>query len=137
MRSSVLLFASSLALTSAQADEMAKQGEESSTIYEVLSSPDGGEWAGIRRIDSGDARFDKMGVRCTQHGFETGNCTLGDNLGDEIFTTFEPRVFHYTGGTGDYAGISGESEYRCEHLNSLDATIALAICTQKSRWKLP
>jgi hypothetical protein len=139
MRTLVLLFASSLALTSAQAEEMAKQGEESSTIYEVMmsSSPDGGEWAGIRRIDSGDARFDKMGVRCTQHGFETGKCTLSDNLGDEIFTTFEPRVFHYTGGTGDNAGISGEGEWRCEHPNSPDETVTLAICTQKSRWKLP
>ena len=58
MRSSVLLFASSLALASAQADEMAKEGVESSTIYYVMlsSSGDSVEWAGIRRIDSGDAR---------------------------------------------------------------------------------
>ena len=43
MRSSVLLFASLLALTSAQADEMAKQGEESSTVYYVMlsRSPEG------------------------------------------------------------------------------------------------
>ena len=139
MRSSVLLFASSLALASAQADEMAKQGEESSTIYYVIlsSTPDAVEWAGIRRIDSGDARFDKMGVRCTARGFESGKCTLSDSLGDEIFTVFEPRRFHYAGGTGDYAGISGEGEWRCEHPSSPDPNVALIICTQKSSWKLP
>jgi hypothetical protein len=139
MLRSVLLFASSLALTSAQAGEMVKQGEESSTIYYVMlsSSPDGVEWAGIRRIDSGDAMFDKMGVRCTEHGVATGKCTLSNDLGDEIFTTFEPRRFHYSGGTGDYAGISGEGEYTCEHLASPDSATAFEICTQKSSWKLP
>lgn len=135
MRPSVLLFVSSLALTSAQADEMAKQGEESSTIYYVMlsHSPDVVEWAGIRRTDGGDAKFDKMGVRCTLHGFETGKCTLSDEFGDEIFTTTEPGVFHYVGGTGDYAGISGEGEWHCTHPNSPDADIELAICTQKSK----
>ena len=78
-----------------------------------------------------------MGVRCTEHGFERGNCTLSDDLGDEIFTTYEPRVFHYAGGTGDYAGISGEGEWRCIHPNSPDSSTAFSICTQKSTWKLP
>jgi hypothetical protein len=139
MRSSILLFASSLTLASAQADEMAKQGEESSTVYYVMlpSGAFGAEWAGIRPIESGDARFDKMGVRCTEHGFESGKCTFSDSLGDEIFTTVEPGRFHYAGGTGDYTGISGEGEWRCDHPSSPDANVGLLICTQKSNWKLP
>ena len=138
MRALVLLIASSLALASAQAGEMAKQGEESSTIYYVMLSysPDVVEWAGIRSVDSGDAKFDKMGVRCTQHGSE-GKCTLSDSLGDEIFTISEPGRFHYAGGTGDYAGISGDGTWSCIHPNSPDASTELGICTQKSNWKLP
>ena len=138
MRTLVLLFASSLALASAQAGEMAKQGEESSTIYYVMLSysPDVVEWAGIRRIERGDAMFDKMGVRCTQHGSEA-KCTLSDSLGDEIFTISEPGRFHYAGGTGDYAGISGEGTWSCIHPASPDSGTELGICTQKSSWKLP
>jgi hypothetical protein len=139
MRTLVLLFASSLALASAQGGEMAKQGEETSTIYYVMLSlsPDKTEWGGIRRIDSGDAMFDKMGVRCTQTGVETGKCTLSNDLGDEIFTISEPGRFHYAGGTGDYAGISGEGTWSCIHPASPDSATAFAICTQKSSWKLP
>ena len=93
MRPSVLLFVSSLALTSAQADERPKQGEESSTIYYVMlsHSPDVVEWAGIRRTDGGDAKFDKMGVRCTLHGFETGKCTLSDEFGRRDFHDHRAR----------------------------------------------
>ena len=124
---------------SAQAGEMAKQGEKSSTTYYVMLSysPDKTEWAGIGRIDSGDAMFDKMGVRCTETGGETGKCTLSNDLGDEIFATFEPGRFHYSGGTGDYAGISGEGEYTCEHPASPDSATAFEICAQESSWKLP
>src|SRR5579863_4810068 len=45
---------------------------ESIHYYVMLShSPDTVEWAGIRRIDTGDAMFDKMGVRCTQHASDS------------------------------------------------------------------
>ena len=54
MRSSVLLLAASLAPTSAEAGEAAKQGEENGTAYYV-AIPDSGStvhWVGIRRSDS-------------------------------------------------------------------------------------
>jgi hypothetical protein len=66
MRALVLSFASSLAITSAHAGEMAKEGNDSSTIYYVTIAPN--EYAGIKRTDSGDEMFDRMSVRSTDHG---------------------------------------------------------------------
>jgi hypothetical protein len=138
MRSSVLLFAASLALTSAEAGEAAKQGEENATAYYV-AIPDSGstvQWVGIRRSDSGDPMFDKMGVNSTDLGGH-GTEVQMDPSGDQIFVTWGPSEFHYTGGTGKFAGISGEGTWSCTHPRSPDAGIELAICTQKSSWKLP
>jgi hypothetical protein len=48
MRALVLLFASSLCLASAQAGEMPKQGDESSTNY-FVGLPGTGEMVGVKR----------------------------------------------------------------------------------------
>jgi hypothetical protein len=132
----VLLFASSLALASAQAGEMPKQGDESSTNY-FVGLPGTGEMVGIKRTDNGDAMFDKMGVRTTDSGGR-GETVLIDAEGDQIFATWEDGLgtFHYVRGTGKYAGISGEGTWTCESVRPLGSE-SLRICQNKSSWKLP
>jgi hypothetical protein len=137
MRALVLLFASSFALASAQAGEMAKQGSDSTTVYwvEIPAGAGPREWAGIIRTESGDTMFDKLGVLSTDLGGH-GRSTIIDPQGDEVFVTWEMGTFHYVGGTGKYSGISGEATWSCTHPRSPDGRI-LSICQQKSSWKLP
>jgi hypothetical protein len=144
MRALVLLFASSLALASAHAGEMAKQGSDSSTIYYVTIAPN--EYAGVKRTDSADAMFDRMAVRSTHHGGGHGDVVMMDADGDQIFATWEfsgPAddgrelgVWHWARGTGKYAGISGEGVWTCNLLRTPDGT-EMSICPHKISWKLP
>jgi hypothetical protein len=128
------LFASSLALASAQAGETAKQGQESSTTY-LVTLPGTGEIVGIKRADNGDAMFDKMGVRITESG-DRRETVLIDAEGDRIFETFDCDTFHYVRRTGKYAGISGEGTWTCETVRSLGPE-PLRICKNEASWKLP
>ena len=134
MRALLFLFASSLALASAQAGELTKQGEESSTLY-MVGLPGTGEMVGIKRTDNGDAMFDKMGVRTTESG-DRRETVLIDDDGDQIFSTFELGTFRYVRRTGKYAGISGEGTFTCDRVRALGSE-SLVICRNKSRWKLP
>ena len=143
MRAWVFLFASSLALTSAQAGETAKQGSDSTTTYFVEIPTSGGhlEWVGIIRTESGDAMFDKLGVHSAELGGDGnplfhGHSTIIDPQGDMVFTTWAQGTLQYVGGTGKYAGISGEGTWGCAHPRSPDGR-QLGICQQKSSWKLP
>ena len=135
MRALVLLFASSLALASAQAGEMAKQGDASSTLY-LVGLPMTGIIVGIMRSNNGDAMFDKMGIRVTESG-DRRETVLIDAEGDQIFETFEiSGTFRYVRGTGKYAGISGEGTWICESIRP-EGPEPLRICQNKSNWKLP
>jgi hypothetical protein len=135
MRAWVFLFASSLALTSAQAGETAKQGDESSTLY-LVGLPGTGEMVGIKRTDNGDAMFDRMGVRTTESG-DRRETVLIDEEGDQVFSTFASGgTFRYVRGTGKYAGISGEGTFTCDSVRPLGPE-SLLICENKSSWKLP
>jgi dienelactone hydrolase len=134
MRALVLLFASSLALASAQAGEMAKQGDESSTLY-LVGLPGTGEMVGIKRTDNGDEMFDKMGVRITESG-DHRETVLIDAEGDQVFITFESDgTFRYVRGTGQYAGISGAGTWTCDSIRPVGPE-SLRICENKSKWKL-
>ena len=137
MRASILLFASSLALASAQAGELVKQGSDSTTTYSVEVSTSEGqtEWYGIIRTESGDAMFDRLGIHTTDFGHR-GKATIIDSHGDKIFTTYEGGASHYVGGTGKYAGISGEGTQTCSPLTAPDTGV-LGICQGTSSWKLP
>jgi hypothetical protein len=135
MRAPVFLFAFSLALVSAQAGEMAKKGDESSTIY-FVGLPGTGEMVGIKRTDNGDAMFDRMGVRTTESG-DRRETVLIDDEGDQIFATFdESGTFQYVRGTGKYAGISGEGTWSCDSVRSFGSE-TFWICQNKSSWTLP
>jgi hypothetical protein len=142
MRALVLLFASSLARASSQAGEMAKQGSDSTTTYfvEIPTSVGQIEYIGIIRTESGDAMFDNMGVHSTGlsgEGFFAGHgkSTIIDSFGDKVFTTWEKGASHYVGGTGKYAGISGEGVWSCVHRPAPDGW-SVDICQGKSNWKL-
>jgi hypothetical protein len=133
MRALALLFASSLAAASAQAGEMPKQGDESSTLY-LVTLPGTGEMAGIKRTDNGEAMFDKMGVLTSLSREET---TLIDADGDQIFETYDHSgAFRYVRGTGKYSGISGEGRWDCETVRPAGSE-TLRICQNKGSWKLP
>jgi len=137
MRRLVLLFASSLAIASAAAGEMAKQGNDSSTIYYVQIAVN--EYAGVKRTDNGDEMFDRMAVRSTYRGGNRGDVVMMDADGDQIFATWEGGElgpWHWVRGTGKYDGISGEGVWNCSHLLSPDGT-GMAICPHKMSWKLP
>jgi hypothetical protein len=139
MRRLVLLLASSLAIASADAGEMAKQGNDSSTVYYVEIAPN--EYAGIKRTDNGDAMFDRMAIRSPYRGGSRGDLVMIDADGDEIFATWEASggelgPWHWVRGTGKYDGISGEGVWNCSHLLSPDGT-GMSICQHKMSWKLP
>ena len=136
MRALVLSFASLLAITSAHAGEMAKEGNDSSTIYYVTIAPN--EYAGIKRTDSGDEMFDRMTVRSHYRGDGHGDLVMMDAVGDEIFATWEGHggVRHWVRGTGKYDGISGEGVWTCSLLRTPDGT-GMSICPHKMSWKLP
>jgi hypothetical protein len=135
MRELVLSFASLLAITSAHAGEMAKEGNDSSTIYYATIAPN--EYAGIKRTDSGDEMFDRMAVRSTDHGGHHGDLVMMDADGDQIFATWELGVWRWVRGTGKYNGISGEGVWTCSLLRTPDGTGMLSICPHKMSWKLP
>ena len=137
MRRLVLLFASSLALTSAQSGEMAKQGNDSSTIYYVQIAVN--EYAGVKRTDNGDEMFDRMAVRSTYRGGNRGDVVMMDADGDQIFATWEGGElgpWHWVRGTGKYDGISGEGVWTCSVLRASDYT-EMSICPHKMSWKRP
>ena len=139
MRRLVLLLASSLAIASADAGEMAKQGNDSSTVYYVEIAPN--EYAGIKRTDNGDAMFDRMAIRSTYRGGSRGDLVMIDADGDKIFATWEAfrgelGPWHWVRGTGKYDGISGEGVWSCSPLVSPDGT-GMFICPQKMSWKRP
>jgi hypothetical protein len=148
MRRLVLLLASSLAIASAAAGEMAKQGNDSSTIYYVQIAVN--EYAGIKRTDNGDEMFDRMAVRSTYRGGSHGDVVMMDADGDQIFATWELEVtsacvagagtcggpWHWVRGTGKYDGISGEGVWTCSVLRASDGT-EMSICPHKMSWKLP
>ena len=143
MRRLVLLFASSLAIASADAGEMAKQGNDSSTIYYVQIAVN--EYAGVKRTDNGDEMFDRMAVRSTYRGGNRGDVVMMDADGDQIFATWEFEAtpiapyggpWHWVRGTGKYDGISGEGVWTCSVLRASDGT-EMSICPHKMSWKRP
>ena len=143
MRRLVLLFASSLAIASADAGEMAKQGNDSSTIYYVQIAVN--EYAGVKRTDNGDEMFDRMAARSTYRGGSHGDVVMMDADGDQIFATWELEVtpsathggpWHWVRGTGKYDGISGEGVWTCSVLRASDYT-EMSICPHKMSWKRP
>jgi hypothetical protein len=83
----------------------------------------------------GEKMLDKMSARCTALKVDSGPkkyidgaCVLADSDGDKIFSTFDTRDLDksqpdmdcgthiITGGTGKYAGLTGNEPFKCINL---------------------
>ncbi len=96
------------------------------------------EVVGTTENMKGEKMFDKMSARCTalsvasgDQNYIDGACVLVDSDGDKIMSTFDTRDLDksqpdmncgthiITGGTGKYAGITGEEPFACNSLPPL------------------
>jgi len=96
------------------------------------------EAVGTTENMKGEKMFDKMSARCTALSIDSGGkkyidgaCVLADNDGDKIFSTFDTRDVDksqpemscgshlITGGTGKYAGITGNEPFACNPMPAL------------------
>jgi hypothetical protein len=90
------------------------------------------EAVGTTENMKGEKMFDKMSAQCTALSIASGEkkyidgaCVLADSDGDKIFSTFDTRDVDksqpdmncgshvITGGTGKYAGITGNEPFAC------------------------
>ena len=120
-----------------------QQDTQSLVTYEV---------DGVARNDAGGPMFNLFGVRCL--GMEEGpdpskftghgTCTWTDPDGDNIFTPYSATIgrrgtLEVTGGTGKFAGITGNGEWT--RLNPApiksDDKRSRAVNSLKVNWKLP
>ena len=158
MRTVAFLFASYFVLSTAQAAELPKQGEDSYTTDYIVTSMKMTkfgdravtqiEFAGISHNDNGGEMFDKLGARCvgfSENGVGHGDCVDVDKDGDQIFTTYEvpegsgkpgTGVHQYVGGTGKYTGITGQADLTTIPVKSSDGTLMFVV-PHKASWKLP
>jgi hypothetical protein len=96
------------------------------------------EAVGTTQNMKGEKMFDKMSARCTALSVDSGPtkyidgaCVLADADGDKIFSTFDTRdvdksqpnmncgTHVMTGGTGKYAGITGNEPFACNAMPAL------------------
>lgn len=115
-----------------------KVGERSITIYDS---------SGVTRNDAGGPMFNNMGTRCLgmRDAFDSeplnrGTCIDIDGDGDQVFSTYEAKGLKgkhvFVGGTGKYAGITGEADYTYQPLKGPDGR-GMNIVPHKAIWKLP
>jgi|SRR5215472_1082419 hypothetical protein len=156
------LAAASLLPLSVQAADMPKGGSDnftnvlvvtsSNTIEQGTQSLSSYEVDGVARNDAGGPMFNLFGVRCV--GVEEGpgpgkftghgTCTYTDTDGDNIFTPYSASIgrrgtFAVTGGTGKFAGITGNGEWRRIDPVPIksDDKRARAVVSLTISWKLP
>jgi hypothetical protein len=97
------------------------------------------EMVGTTENMKGEKMFDNMSARCVAVDVDSGPkkyidgaCVLADANGDKIFSTFDTRdvdkslgekgacgTHVLTGGTGKYAGITGQEPFSCEVMPAL------------------
>ncbi len=158
MSSRLLIVATAALLPfTVRAGEMPKQGSETYTNVWVLTSGSMmkvGEGSvqtftldGIDTNDEGGL-FDKLGGHClgiygmvAKKEFARVVCVKTDKDGDQIFedatsTGGSSGKTVLTGGTGKYAGITGDDDYTFQIIKSPTGT-PLFLTTTHVRWKLP
>ena len=139
------IFGAGLAIASGVVlgDDLAKKGSTSYTTRYVFNpmgyeiTPGVGKvmpllLVGTTTNTKGEAAFDKMKARCfaikVEAGAKTyfdGACTMTDEDGDKVFSSFDSRQLDKTqpamdcgthsiiGGTGKYKGITGTEAFGC------------------------
>ncbi len=110
------------------------------------------EFTGLTRNDEGKDMFDNMSVLCLGDYFADGGvtegqgaCTEVDADGDEVFTKFtfssatKPPAGVHTmiGGTGKYAGISGEASFTVQYLKPPAEGMRMFVVPHQVTWKRP
>ncbi len=108
------------------------------------------DFTGLTRNDFGEDMFNNMTVRCLGAYFADsgvtegrGACTEMDTDGDEVFTKFTfssatkpPRGVHtLIGGTGKYAGISGEASFTIRYLKPPVEGMRMFVVPHEVTWK--
>jgi hypothetical protein len=161
-RNLLALVAASLLPLSVQAADMPKAGSDNfttvlvvtlaNTIQQGTQSFVTYEVDGVARNDAGGPMFNFFGVRCIalEEGPDPskftghGTCTFTDADGDNIFTPYNSTggrggTFEVAGGTGKFAGITGNGEWRRIDLAPIksDDKRARAVVSNKVSWKLP
>jgi hypothetical protein len=106
------------------------------------------ELSGVSRNDKGSGMLHNLGMRCW--GFidvvenkpsTTGRCVEMDADGDQVFATYVNKAgvgsHTFIGGTGKYAGISGEQTFSgVTPVKGPDGLNVLIVSTHTT-WKLP
>jgi hypothetical protein len=147
------------------AQELPKQGTANFTDYAMIVSPKtmtmgkdsrvtNYEVYGVSRNDDGNPIFNNMAIHCMgsiitadNHAVSRGLCVQSDKDGDQLFINYETGgssadasvyggIEHFTGGTGKYAGITGQAELTRQIVNAPDNTRML-ILPHKARWTKP
>jgi hypothetical protein len=151
------LCACALIAGSTAAAQPVKQGEENITqvytyVDKVMKQGDRSvifrELSGVSRNDKGSGMLHNLGLRCW--GFidvvedkpsTTGRCVEVDADGDQVFATYVNKagVGSHTlvGGTGKYAGISGEQTFSGVTPVKGPDGLNVLIVSLHTTWKLP
>jgi hypothetical protein len=142
---------------SAQAQTAAKQGEETVThtftfVDKTMKLGDRTaifrELTGLSRNDKGSGMFHNLGMRCwgfidiiDSKASSIGRCVEADAEGDQIFSTFENKAgvgaHTLTGGTGKYAGISGQQAFSSVSIVKGPDGVSVMTIALKATWQRP
>lgn len=166
MISRIVYFVSVIILPiSASAQELPKQGTANFTDYATIISPKtmtldkdnrvtNYEVYGVSRNDDGNQIFNNMAIHCMgsiitadNHAASRGLCVQSDKDGDQLFINYETGgrsadasvyggIEHFTGGTGKYAGITGQAELTRQTVKAPDNTLML-ILPHHASWTKP
>ena len=121
-------------------------GKDSSvTNYEVY---------GVSRNDDGNEIFNNMAIHCMgsivtadSQAVSRGLCVQSDKDGDQLFINYESGgrsagastyggIEHFAGGTGKYAGITGQAEFTRQVVKAPDNSIMI-ILPHHASWTRP
>jgi hypothetical protein len=112
--------------------EPPSEGRTNYVVYFTENVPSEMDWGdignasinhltGVTRNRDGQPFFDQMATTCISHYVELagagpprlqGSCSYQDREGDRAFSTFVLGRLTYVGGTGKYAGLSGEGSLK-------------------------
>jgi hypothetical protein len=148
---------------SASAQDIPKQGTANYTDYSTIITPktmamgkDGSvtnyEVYGVSRNDDGDQIFNNMAIHCmgssilaNGEAISRGLCVQSDKDGDQLFINYENSgrtggtyggIEHFVGGTGKYAGMTGEADLTRQVVKAPDNSLMIVL-SHHATWTRP
>jgi hypothetical protein len=147
------------------AQDLPKQGTANFTDYATIPSVKvmrldkdsrviNYEVYGVSRNDDGNPAFNNMAIHCMgssitldNHATSRGLCVQADKDGDQLFINYEADgaspdasvsagIEHFVGGTGKYAGITGQAEFTRQLMKGPDNTYTM-IMPHHANWTKP